>query len=335
VETAAFTVLWVSLALYALLAGADFGVGVWVLWSFFTNRGEALRRDAFGYFGPVWEINTLFLVFFIVGLVTAFPRAIGVLGKALIPLVLLALVLFVVRAAAYALLHYGPERGRRRATWAFALSSVLAGMGLGYAAAAPASGYITGDSLPGGFYTSALALAALPLALLASAHLSALVIAAYGAARDSDATEWFRRAALVSSVAVFPFVVLFTIAMVNDVPYTSDRLKEGGHWVPMVAGAILVGLGTVALLKRRYGRAALLTFAGYLSGLLGGAFAQLPYLVYPSLTLHEATSGSTATTAYLVATGVGAPLLLAAMLVLYHLTLGPRVRAGGTGQASK
>ena len=325
-ETAAFTVIWVAFALYALLAGADFGVGVWVLWSFATRRGEDVRRDAFGYFGPVWEINTLFLVFFIVGLLTAFPRAIGVLGHALIPLVLIALVLFVVRAGAYALLHWGPERGRTRATWAFALSSVLAGLGLGYAAAAPASGYITGESLPGGFYTSFIALAAIPLTLTAAAHLSAVVITAYGAARNTPAVEWFRRAGLIASFAVVPFVALFTIAMLSDVDYTSDRLQSARS-IPMVFGGIVVGLGTLALYRRRYTLAALLTFGGYFSGLLGGAFAQLPYLVYPSLTLHEASSGSTATTAYLISTGVGAPLLLGALVALYHLTLGPRARA--------
>lgn len=326
-ETASFTIIWVGLALYALLAGADFGVGVWVLWSYFTKRGDELRKDAFGYFGPVWEINTLFLVFAIVGLVTAFPKSIDVLGHALTPLVLIALALFVVRAGSYALLHYGPETGQRAATIAFAVSSVLAGMGLGYAAAAPASGYITGDTLPAAFYTSSLALAALPLTLLASAHLSAVVIAAYGSARATPATEWYRRAGLAMAIAVVPFVGLFTLAMLSDVDYTSDRLQSA-RAIPMVVGAIVVGLGTLALWKRRYATAALLTFAGYLCGLLGGAFAQLPYLVYPSLTLEEAASPDTTLTAYLVATGVGAPLLLAAMVVLYHLTVGPRARRG-------
>ena len=326
-ETASFAIIWIGLALYALLAGADFGVGVWVILSYFTDRGEELRKDAFGYFGPVWEINTLFLVFAIVGLMTAFPKAIDVLGHALIPLVLVALVLFVVRAGAYALLHYGPERTRGPATIVFAVSSVLAGMGLGYAAAAPASGYITGESLPGDFYTSALALAALPLTLLASAHLSAVVIAAYGSARETPATEWYRRAGLFAAIAVLPFVGLFTLAMLSDVDYTSDRLQSA-RAIPMAVGAIVVGLGTLALLKRRYALAALLTFAGYLSGLLGGAFAQLPYLVYPSLTLEEAASPDATLTAYLISTAIAGPVLLIAMGVLYHLTVGPRARRG-------
>jgi cytochrome bd ubiquinol oxidase subunit II len=334
-ELAAFTLVWLGLGLYALLAGADFGVGVWVLASYFTGRrGAQLRGDAFGYFGPVWEVNGLFLVFFIVGLITAFPRAIGVLGTALIPLVLAALVMFVVRSGAYALLHHGPDRGRTASTVVFAVSSVAAGVGLAYAASAPASGYITEDTLPAAFYTSPVALASMPLSLAACAHLSALAVAAYAAARESASTEWYRKAALASGAAVLPCTLLFTWAMIEQVPYTSGRL-QGPHIIPMIAGGTVIFLGTVALWRRRYARAALLTFLGYLAGLLGGAFAQLPYLVYPSLTLEEAAAPRATLVAYLAVTAVGGPLLIAAMVALYHTTLGPdRRRSAGAPRAS-
>ena len=328
-EDAAFTIIWIGLALYALLAGADFGVGAWVLVSYLTRDPERVRKAALCYFGPVWEVNTLFLVFFMVGLMSAFPRAIGLLGHALIPLVLAALVMFVLRSGSYAWMHHGPERGRRAATVVFGLSSVAAGMGLGYAAAAPASGLIEGKSLPGDFYTSSIALAALPLTLAASAHLSALAVAAYADVRDWDASAWFRRAGLVAGALVLPFAALFTLAIRADVPHTSDRL-EGPLAIPMVAGALAIAAGTLALWRRRYARAALLTFGGYFAGLMGGAFAQYPYLVYPQLTVEEAAAPDGSLSAYLLVTAVGGPLLIAAMVALYHTTLGPdRRRAAG------
>ncbi len=225
-EDAAFTIIWVSLALYALLAGADFGVGVWVLVSYLTRGGERLREAALGYFGPVWEVNTLFLVFFMVGLISAFPRAIGVLGHALIPLVLAALVMFVIRSGAYAWMHHGPKRGRGAATTAIGVSSVAAGLGLGYAAAAPASGLIRGDTLADSFYTSSVALAALPLTLTASAHLAALAVAAYADVNERRATDWYRLAALAAGALVLPFTALFTLAIRADVPHTADRLER-------------------------------------------------------------------------------------------------------------
>jgi cytochrome d ubiquinol oxidase subunit II len=327
-EIAAFTIIWVALGLYALLAGADFGVGVWVLLSYLFRRGEDLRRDAMGYFGPVWEINTLFLVFFMVGLMSAFPRAIGVLGLTLIPLVLVALVMFVLRAGAYALLHSGVERGRTATMVVFGVSSVLAGVLLGYTATAPASGFIRGDELRPGFYTSAIALASLPMGLAASAHLSALAVCAYAAARESRSAAWYRRAALVSGFLVLPCVGVFTLTMLADAPHTAARL-QGAHALPMAAGALLVAAGTLALWRRRHALAALLVFAGYLAGLLGGAFAQLPYLIYPGLTLERAAAPDSTLMAYLVVTAAGGPLLIAAMVALYHTTLGPDRRRRG------
>ncbi len=328
-DDAAFTLVWIGMALYALLAGADFGVGLWVLVASLTGRREELRRAAFGYFGPVWEVNGLFLVFFLVGLMAAFPKALALLATVLIPLVLLALVMFVIRSAAYAMLHHGPDRWRPLSTAAFGLSSLAAGGGLGYAAVAPVSGFIRGDELDDAFYTSAVALTAIPLTLAAVAHLSAVVLAAYAAARTPEVTGWFRRAALAAGTLVLPLTVVFTLALADRDPYLSDRLTSPVV-APMVLGGVLIFLGTVALWRRRHATAALLVFGGYFAGLIGGAFVPYPYMVFPQLTIAEAAAPDATLVGYLVVTGVGGPLLVAALLALYHTTLGP----GRTGDSA-
>lgn len=333
-DTAAFTVIWVGLAFFMVLAGADFGVGVWLLAGGRSRRKEQLREAALGYFGPVWEINTLFLVFFLVGLIAAFPKAIAVLGTALMPLVLAALVMFVFRAGGYALMHYGPDPVHGPALTVFAVASVVAGVGLGYAATAPASGLITHDSLPGSFYTSFIALAAIPLALAGSAHLAAVVISAYASARERAGVDWYRRGGLISGVLVLPCAALFTVAVMDAAPYTKDRLTSPLA-IPMVAGAVAIAIGLVALLRRRYTLAALLTASGYFAGVIGGAFAQYPYLVYPSLTVNEAAAPHQTLLAYLISTAVGGPLLLGALVVLYHLTLGPQRIAGSSDAVAR
>lgn len=321
-DDAAFTFVWVGMALYALLAGADFGVGVWVMVAAFAGRGEDVRRAAFGYFGPVWEVNGLFLVFWLVSLIAAFPRALAVLATALIPLVLAALVMFVIRSAAYAMLHHGPDRYRRVSTWAFGVSSVVAAAGLGYAAVAPVSGFIRGERLEAEFYGSAVALTAIPLTLAAVAHLAAVVVAAYAAVRHPPIVEWFRRAALIAGALVLPLTIAFTIALADQVEYVRDRLTDPVV-IPMVVGGVLIFLGTVALWTRRYARAAILVFAGYFCGLMGGAFVPYPYMVLPELTVAEAAAPNASLLAYLIVTGAGAPLLVAALLALYHTALGP------------
>ena len=51
----------------------------------------------------------------------------------------------------------------------------------------------------------------------------------------------------------------------------------------------------------------------------------LPPLVEPAaeLTIDEAAAPDVTLTAYLIVTAVGAPLLVAALLALYHTALGP------------
>lgn len=319
-ETLAFGVLWLSLALYAVLAGADFGVGFWTLVSYASGRGEQLRRDAFSYFSPVWEVNTLFLVFFLMGLFTAFSRALGLLGRALIPLVLAALALFVVRAGAYALAHHGPERLRRASTWSFGVASVGAGVLLGYAAAAPASGLIRADALPSRYYVSAVGIAALPLTLAASAHLAALFLTLYAHVCGSRSYAWFRSAAIASGSVALAAAALFTLTILGQVEHTRDRLL-GGYGVPMLVAAVLLVAGILALVRHHPLLAVTISAAGYLVGLVGGAYAQLPYVVYPALTIGAAASPRPSVVAFLLAAALGGPLLLAATGVLYAATL--------------
>lgn len=321
-QTAAFAILWLSLGLYAVLAGADFGIGFWILISHASDRGSELRRDAFAYFSPLWEVNGLFLIFFLMGLLTAFSNAVGMLGRALIPLLLAALVLFVLRSAMYALLHHGPNRLRPSAAWGFGISSVAAGVVLGYAAAAPASGYLTGNQLDSRYYASAVGVAAIPLTLAASAHLAALVLAAHARLAGSNSSEWFRNAATATGFVAVGAAALFTIAILGQVPHTRERLL--GAWAaPMALAALLATTGLATLIARRVWLALALTVAGYLLGLVSGAFAQLPYLIYPSLTLDAAASPHASITAFVLATAIGGPLLLAALATLYWTTLRP------------
>src|ERR1700733_7567176 len=76
----------ISLILYALMGGADFGGGVWDL---FARGSRAQRqRDAIAdAIAPIWEANHVWLILVIVLLFTAWPRAFGAMMTSLhIPL---------------------------------------------------------------------------------------------------------------------------------------------------------------------------------------------------------------------------------------------------------
>src|SRR3989454_6946408 len=92
-------VIFAALNAYAVLAGADFGGGVWAL----LARGpqKERQRDLIAHaIGPVWEANHVWLILAIVLLFTGFPAAFARLGIVLhIPLSL-GLVGLVLRGSA-------------------------------------------------------------------------------------------------------------------------------------------------------------------------------------------------------------------------------------------
>ena len=92
-----------ALNAYVLLAGADFGGGVWDLLA--SGPRKSLQRDLVAHaMGPVWEANHVWLILAVVLLFTCFPAAFARLGIAMhIPLSLV-LIGIVLRGAAFAFL---------------------------------------------------------------------------------------------------------------------------------------------------------------------------------------------------------------------------------------
>jgi len=75
-------VLMVSLNLYALGAGADFGGGVWDMLA--SGPRQRAQRDAIAHaIGPIWEANHVWLILVIVVVFSAFPPAFAAIMTAL------------------------------------------------------------------------------------------------------------------------------------------------------------------------------------------------------------------------------------------------------------
>src|SRR5687767_8170045 len=71
--------LGVSLLLYALLGGADFGAGILELFSGKKNVIE--QREIITHaMGPVWEANHVWLILAVVILLNGFPRAFSLIS---------------------------------------------------------------------------------------------------------------------------------------------------------------------------------------------------------------------------------------------------------------
>lgn len=97
--------LWLSLLLYLLLGGADFGAGIIELFTSARNK-EKTQHTAYRVIGPVWEANHMWLIIAIVILFVGFPAIYTTMSIHLhIPL-LLMLTGIIARGTAFTFRHY-------------------------------------------------------------------------------------------------------------------------------------------------------------------------------------------------------------------------------------
>src|SRR5579862_9383402 len=132
-----------SLILYALMGGADFGGGMWDLLA--TGPRAKLQRKAVAEaIGPIWEANHVWLILVIVLLFTGFPRGYSAMMTALdIPLTAM-LIGIVLRGAAFAFRKYDSqaEAAQRRWSVVFGAASFFAPFCQGITLGALATGRI-------------------------------------------------------------------------------------------------------------------------------------------------------------------------------------------------
>src|SRR5687767_11119902 len=109
-------IIVVALNAYVLLAGADFGGGVWDLMASGPRRTDQRALVAHA-LGPVWEANHVWLILVIVLLFTCFPPAFAALSVTLhLPLALM-LVGIVMRGAAFTFRTYDSKRDSVQRRW--------------------------------------------------------------------------------------------------------------------------------------------------------------------------------------------------------------------------
>jgi cytochrome d ubiquinol oxidase subunit II len=172
----------IGLALYAVLAGADFGAGFWQLLAGRGERGARIRDHAHEAMAPVWEANHVWLIFVLTVTWTAYPAAFGAIASTLcVPLFIAALGI-VMRGATYALrAGAGTARERRRIDVVFAISSVLTPFALGTVIGGIASRRVPVGNAAGDLFSSWLNPTSLAIGVLAvanSAYLAAVFLAA-------------------------------------------------------------------------------------------------------------------------------------------------------------
>jgi len=118
-------VLALSLFLYALLAGADFGAGVLEILPLGMSR-EKKSRIIGKAMGPVWEANHIWLILALVIVFNAFPKLYVFFSDWYhFPIGAFALGI-IIRGASFTFLHYDPiqDNSQKFYRWLFGLSSI-------------------------------------------------------------------------------------------------------------------------------------------------------------------------------------------------------------------
>src|SRR5947208_1023033 len=178
-----------GVALYTVLAGADFGAGLWQLAAGRGERAERVREHAHHSMAPVWEANHVWLIFVLTVFWTAYPKAFGSIASTLWVVLFLALVGIIFRGAAYAL-RSGASSARESSVieTTFSLSSVITPFALGAAVGAIATNRVPVGNASGHLFSSWLNGTSIFIGLLAvvsCAYLAAVYLAA-DAARDGQ-----------------------------------------------------------------------------------------------------------------------------------------------------
>lgn len=140
-------ILGVSLVLYTILGGADFGAGIIEL--FTGNKANSTVSKAMA---PVWEANHMWLVIAIVILFNGFPKAYVILSTHLHIPVLLFLIAIILRGTAFTFRHYDAyqDDSQNLYSYIFRYSSLFAVFFLGVTVSAFFGGTIPHDDT-GGF----------------------------------------------------------------------------------------------------------------------------------------------------------------------------------------
>jgi len=319
-------IVMVSLNAYVLLAGADFGGGVW---DFFArgDRRQAQRDLISHALAPIWEANHVWLILVIVLLFTCFPAAFSTIAIMLhIPLTLMLLGI-VLRGSAFIFRSYGSDQDAPQQRWGrvFAIASIATPVLLGMCVGAVATGAVGATTPSGSFvgqfirpwltpFGAGVGLLALALfSFLAAVYLTV-------EAEGTELQEDFRTRALWAAGAVF--VIAFGVLALSwtEAPMVRQMLMAGPWALPL---HIVTGMAAItaiaALWTRRFHLARVAAAAQVTFILWGWAAAQYPYVLPPTLTIEAAAAPNRTLVLILWALAAGACVLLPSLYYLFRV----------------
>ncbi len=328
-----------GVVLYTVLAGADFGAGMWQLWSAGGPGGERIRDHAHHSMGPVWEANHVWLIFVLTVTWTAYPVFFGSVASTLAVALFVAALGIILRGASYALRSGAAgTRELRVIDGAFAVASLVTPFALGAAAGGIAAERVPVGNAAGNLFTSWLNPTSILIGALAvafSAYLAAVFLAADAARRDEpDLVDAFRRRALAAGLAAGGLALAGLIVVHGNAHSLYSGLVHGTALIVLIL-SVLVGTATLALdFTRRFELARYTAAVAVALVVADWLFARYPTLL-PGLTIRHAAASHDTMVTLVVAVLAGGAILFPALGLLFTLTLRGRLGQGGAPTAAQ
>jgi cytochrome d ubiquinol oxidase subunit II len=330
----------VGLVAYVVLAGADFGAGLWTLLSG-GGRADAdsTREHAQQAMGPVWEANHVWLIFVLVVCWTAYPSAFSSIMSTLsIPLFVAALGI-ILRGTAYALRNETEgARGQRAVERVFALSSILTPFALGTVVGGIASGRVPVGNAKGGLVTSWLNPTGIligSLMVVFCGYLAAVYLAADAKRLGEHTLELdFRARALVAGAIAGALALAGLLVIRHDARPLWNGLIAGAG-LATICVSVAAGALTLALVWRgRFGFARVSAAAAVAAVIAGWAVAQEPYILR-GLTISQAAAGRSTLLAVVISVPIGAIVLVPSLALLFRLFLQGRLSPAAAPESAE
>jgi cytochrome d ubiquinol oxidase subunit II len=317
-------IMVVSLVLYTLLGGADYGAGVWDLFSAGPSK-EAQKELIANAIQPIWEANHVWLILIVVLLFSAFPPAFGVVMVALHIPILLMLAGIVLRGSSFVFRAYSTTNSRmqRACAYVFSISSCFTPLFAGIIIGAISDDHVlvSNDASVNGYIFNWLNPFTLSMGLL-TLTLFAFLAAAYlivEAPTEDLRIAFRRRAAFSGLVAAAISMLLFIV---------SERYASGLRISlvhnPLSLGSVLTSLAClvlafIAIFGRRDRLLRGMASVSVGSVVVAWASAQYPYLIRPGQTIFNSVVSETVVRDVVLASAAGAIVLFPSLGLLLYI----------------
>jgi cytochrome d ubiquinol oxidase subunit II len=316
-------ILLAVLTLYAVLAGADFGGGLWDLLAGGDTTGREPRGLIDETITPVWESNHVWLVFALVIFWTGFPRAFAAVVTATALPLWLAVLGIVLRGAGFAFRkEVETLRWQRLMGATFAFSSLVTPFFMGTVVGAVAVGKIPLDvqhsTLSTWTGTTSILIGFLFVAVCG--YEAAVFLIGEATGRENHGLErYFRTRAMIAGAAAGALSLAVLVSLRSSDILLYHRLT--GRALPLVIVAGACGVAVIVMLFTRWSRGLRAVSAiGVTAVVWGWGVAQYPILLpRTGLTLSAGAAPHATLVALIAVAGLAVVLVVPGFVLLFRL----------------